>query len=120
MSDLSVSGGDFPVPDLLSDKSEPDVAVSNIPWQATKDLVIVRRVKRQKSKQGRLYIPDAHNEEQNVALVEQTGPEVVDPGIVKGAVVLIGEWGGTQVTVDGLAYFILAEEEILAIYKETS
>lgn len=122
MSDLSLYPG---LPTFLQvppeDTEEQDDAVAvPLPWKATRAHVIVRRVTRKMSKSGRLYVPDAHNEEMNVALVHEVGPDITDARIVRGSAVLIGEWGGTKVTVDGKAYFVLEEDEVLAVFEEAT
>jgi co-chaperonin GroES (HSP10) len=105
-------------------EADPDAKPSDIPWQPTRNHVVVRRVKRKKTGSGLLYLPDNVEAEDNVALVEAAGPAVSDERITRGAFVLIGEWGGTRVLVkdpvtgEDKTLLVLEDDEVLAIWQE--
>ena len=87
------------------------------------DRVLVKRVEEAgEQKVGGIIIPDSAKEKPLQADVVAVGPgEYDDSGKRKaldvkvGDKVLIGNWSGTEVKIDGEEYLILKENEILGI-----
>ncbi len=87
------------------------------------DRVLVQRMEAEKQTQSGIYLPDTAQEKPQKANVievgegarnEKTG-ERYAPEVQKGQTVLLSEWGGTDVTVDGEEYVIVSSDDILAI-----
>ena len=84
------------------------------------DRVLLRRVEEQEVKESGIIIPDTAKEKSLEAEVVEVGKgriegdKVIPLEIKKGDKVLIGKFGGTEVTIDGEELVIVREEEILA------
>ena len=84
------------------------------------DRVLLRRVEEQEVKESGIIIPDTAKEkplEAEVVAVGKgriEGDKVIPLEVKKGDKVLIGKFGGTEVTIDGEELVIVREEEILA------
>ena len=87
------------------------------------DRIVVKRVETEAEKtHGGLYIPDSAKEKPQEAKVIAIGTGKVDddgkkkPFEVKvGDRVLISKYGGTEIKIDGTAYQVLREDDILGI-----
>jgi len=86
------------------------------------DRVLLKRVEEQEVKRGSIIIPDTAKEKPQEAEVIEVGKgrkteegKVIPLEIKKGDKVLIGKWGGTEITIDGTEYLIVKEEEIFAV-----
>ena len=66
-----------------------------------------------------IIIPQSSQEQQvkTMCMVSAVGPDVVNDGIVEGAMVLIPRHTGAKVPFEGDEYYLLKEEEILAIVE---
>ncbi len=84
------------------------------------DRVLLRRVEEQEVKESGIIIPDTAKEKPLEAEVIEVGKgriegdKVIPLEVKKGDKVLIGKFGGTEVTIDGEELVIVREEEILA------
>jgi len=84
------------------------------------DRVLLRRLEEQEVKESGIIIPDTAKEKSLEAEVVEVGKgriegdKVIPLEIKKGDRVLIGKFGGTEVTIDGEELVIVREEEILA------
>ncbi|MCP4003526.1 MAG: co-chaperone GroES [bacterium] len=86
------------------------------------DRVLVQRVEEEEKTAGGIIIPDSAKERPQEGIVAATGKgKVSDDGkihpldVAEGDRVLFGKYSGNEVTLDGLDYVILREDEILAI-----
>lgn len=95
----------------------PD-ALQSFPWCPTGDKVVVLRVSETKSQSGKLYIPEVHNQNVNLAWVWAVGPKVADALIRPGAMVALEKYDGRKVTVDGVEYISLPEDEIQMVHQQ--
>jgi chaperonin GroES len=84
------------------------------------DRVLLRRLEEQEVKESGIIIPDTAKEKPLEAEVVEVGKgriegdKVIPLEVKKGDKVLIGKFGGTEVTIDGEELVIVREEEILA------
>jgi chaperonin GroES len=88
------------------------------------DRVVVRPLEDEEQTRGGLYIPDTAKEKPQKGEIMAVGPgkvsdqgERISPDVKAGDQVLYGKYSGTEVTVDGEAYLILRESDVLAILK---
>lgn len=88
------------------------------------DRIIVKRVDESEQKSGSIIIPDSAKEKPQQAEVvavgngrRQENGDVIALDIKKGDKILVGKYGGSEVTVDGEDYVILREEEVLAVIE---
>ena len=84
------------------------------------DRVLLRRLEEQGVKESGIIIPDTAKEKPLEAEVIEVGKgriegdKVIPLEVKKGDKVLIGKFGGTEVTIDGEELVIVREDEILA------
>ncbi len=84
------------------------------------DRVLLRRQEEQEVKKSGIIIPDTAKEKPLEAEVVEVGKgriegdKVIPLEVKKGDKVLIGKFGGTEVTIDGEELVIVREDEILA------
>jgi chaperonin GroES len=86
------------------------------------DRVLVKRLEEQDERHGSLIIPDSAKEkpQQGEVMAVGTG-KVTDDGrtipltVKKGDRVLFGKYSGSEVQLDGEAYLIMKEEDVLGI-----
>lgn len=74
-------------------------------------VVAVREVAPTKTASG-LYLPEAAKEKPVLAEVKAVGPDV--KGIKIGDKIVYKEYSTTELTIDGTAYLIVKEEDVLA------
>ena len=86
------------------------------------DRVLIRRIEAGEQKKGGIIIPDTAKEKPLEAEVLVVGPgKVTDDGklvpveVSKGDRVLIGQYAGTEVEVEGEELVIVRQDEILGI-----
>ena len=86
------------------------------------DRVLIRRVEAEEQVKGGIIIPDTAKEKPLEAEVVVAGPgkvgedgKVVPVEVKKGDRVLIGQYAGTDVEVDGEEFVIVSQEDILGI-----
>jgi chaperonin GroES len=86
------------------------------------DRVLLKRAEEGEVKRGSIIIPDTAKEKPQEAEVIEVGKgrkteegKVIPLEIKKGDKVLIGKWGGTEITIDGTEYLIVKEDEIFAV-----
>lgn len=84
--------------------------------------VLVERVEAETKTAGGLFLPDTAKEKPQEAIVRALGTGGLDKegnkinfNVAVDDKVLITKYGGTEVTVNGTAYVILNESDILAI-----
>lgn len=84
------------------------------------DRVVVKRIKEEQETEGGIIIPESAQGTPNQAEVvavgsgEQKNGEVVKPDVDEGDTVLIGEFSGSEIEVDGEEYVFLDGDQILA------
>jgi chaperonin GroES len=86
------------------------------------DRVLIKPSEADEVKKGGIIIPDTAKEKPQQGEVMEVGPgRVTDDGkkiameVKKGDKVLYGKYSGTEVTIEGVEYKIMKEDEILAV-----
>lgn len=86
------------------------------------DKILVQRVEAETKTASGIYLPESAKEKPQQAKVIRVGAgRALDNGerapftVKEGDTILLGKWGGTEVTVDGEDYLILGEDEVLAV-----
>lgn len=83
--------------------------------QPLKDHVVAVKHEPEKTTASGLYVPPASKEAPVYAVVESVGPDV--KSIKKGDKIVYKDYSGTTLKIDQTEYFIIAEEDVLAIIK---
>ncbi|KAJ3045650.1 10 kDa heat shock protein [Rhizophlyctis rosea] len=85
------------------------------------DRVLVQRVKAAERTKSGLFIPEKAQENQNEGLVVAVGPgargkdgQIIPVSVKEGERVLLPQYGGSTVKIDGNEFLLLKDEEILA------
>ena len=88
------------------------------------DRVLVKRLEEEEVKKGGIIIPDTAKEKPLRAEVKAVGPgkrnkegKIIPLEVKVGDKVLINEYGGTEVKIDGEEYLIMREDDIMGIIK---
>ncbi len=88
------------------------------------DRLLVKQLEEEEVKKGGIIIPDTAKEKPLRAEVKAVGPgkrnkegKVVPLEVKVGDKVLINEYGGTEVKIDGEEYLIMREDDIMGIIK---
>jgi len=88
------------------------------------DHIVALRIEEGEKKVGGLHIPDTAKEKPMTAKVVAVGSgRVLDDGmrvpleVKKGAKVVIGRYAGSEVSLDGVEYLILREDDVLGILE---
>jgi len=88
------------------------------------DHIVALRIEEGDRKVGGLHVPDTAKEKPMTAKVVAVGSgKVLDDGmrvpleVKKGAKVLIGRYAGSEVSLDGVEYLILREDDVLGILE---
>ena len=88
------------------------------------DRIIVRRHEEGEQNSGGIIIPDTAREKPQRGTVIAAGSGSVKDGgtripldVKAGDVILFGKYGGQEVTLDGEAYLIMREDEVLAVIE---
>lgn len=86
------------------------------------DRVIVRALEAEEKTAGGLFIPDSAKEKPQQGEVVAVGPgrigddgKIITMEVKVGDKVLYGKYSGTEVTVEGVDYLIMRENDIFAI-----
>ncbi len=86
------------------------------------DRVVLTRKDPETQTQTGLYLPETAQKRRNIAEVVAVGAgRVSDDGTVTplklepGMTVLLSEWSGDEVKVDGVDYLIVREQDVLAV-----
>ena len=86
------------------------------------DRILVKAIEEQEVRKGGIIIPDSAKEKPQEAKVIAVGQGRLDDNgkripieLKKGDKVLVSKYGGTEIKVDGEAYQILREDDVLAI-----
>ena len=86
------------------------------------DRVIVKRVEEEKTSQGGIIIPDTAKEKPQEGKIIAVGTgkldddgKVIPFNVKKGDIVLMPQYGGTEVKLDDKTYQIVREDDILAV-----
>lgn len=78
------------------------------------DRVLIKRLEEETKTASGLIIPDNHKEKPSQGEVVAAGSKATE--VKKGDKVLFGKYSGTEVKVEGVAYIIMKEEEILGVF----
>jgi chaperonin GroES len=85
---------------------------------------MVKVLEAKEKTKGGIYLPDTAKEKPQEAEVISVGKgkvsdegKVIPPEVKAGDKILFGKYSGTEITMDGVEYLILKEEDILAIVK---
>ncbi len=88
------------------------------------DRIIVKRVDEAEQKSGSIIIPDSAKEKPQQAEVvavgngrRQENGDIIALDIKAGDKILVGKYGGSEVSIDGEEYVILREDEVLAVIE---
>ena len=88
------------------------------------DRVLIQRIKEEEKTKGGIIIPDSAKEKPIEAMVIAVGNgRTNDKGEVRalevkaGDRILFGKYSGTEVKIDGDAFLIMTEEEILGVIE---
>ena len=88
------------------------------------DRIIVKRVDEAEQKSGSIIIPDSAKEKPQQAEVvavgngrRQENGDIIALDITAGDKILVGKYGGSEVSIDGEEYVILREDEVLAVIE---
>jgi len=86
------------------------------------DRVLIEPIEAETKTQGGIFIPDNAKEKPMQGIVKAVGAgrksdkgEIITMELKAGDKVLYGKYSGTEVTVDGINYLIVKENDILAI-----
>jgi chaperonin GroES len=86
------------------------------------DRVLVHRLEEGEQRQGGIIIPDSAKEKPQQATVKAVGSgklletgERSTPEVKAGDRILFGKYSGSDITIEGIEYLILREDEILAV-----
>ena len=89
------------------------------------DRILVERIVVPNKTAGGILIPDALKGKHNEGIVIATGDghrekdgSYTPLTVKKGDRVVLGEWGGNEVKLDGKEYVIFSEDEILGVLNE--
>lgn len=98
--------------------------MANVNVRPLGDRVLVQQIEEQEVKKGGIIIPDSAKEKPQEAKVIAIGSGKRDEAgklipfeVKKGDKVLISKYGGTEIKIDGTAYQILREDDILGILE---
>ena len=87
------------------------------------DKVFLQPLKEEEKTKSGLYLPDSAKEKPKQAKVLAVGEgkyiegKLMPPAVKVGDTVLIKEWGGDEIKVDGETYKIVEESDILGIIE---
>ncbi len=88
------------------------------------DRVLVHRLEEGEQRQGGIIIPDSAKEKPQQATVKAVGSgklletgERSAPEVKAGDRILFGKYSGSEITIEGVEYLILREDEILAVLE---
>lgn len=86
------------------------------------DKILVKRLEAESKTASGIYLPESAKEKPQQAKVVRVGDgRELENGqrapftVKEGDTVLLGKWGGTEVSLDGDDYLILGEDEVLGI-----
>ena len=81
------------------------------------DRVLIKRLEEETVTAGGIYIPDSAKEKPMKGEVIAVGPGKEDykMTVKKGETVLFAKYAGNELTLDGVNYLIMREEDVLAI-----
>ena len=89
------------------------------------DRVVVSPIAAESVTPGGLHIPDQAKEKPREGVVMAVGPgrvfesgETRKPEVEVGDRVIYGQYGGTEITIDGESYLILTFEDILGVREQ--
>ena len=88
------------------------------------DRVVVKPLDEAEQMRGGLYIPDTAKEKPQEGKVTAAGPGRLDDSgkrvpleVKKGDRILMGNYSGTEVKLDGVEHLILREDDVLAVVE---
>jgi chaperonin GroES len=88
------------------------------------DKILVERLEAEEKTSGGIVLPDTAKEKPKEGKVIAVGEgKLLDSGdrapfqVKKGDQILFSSYAGTEITVDGKEYLVMAEEDVLAIIK---
>ncbi|MCH7866358.1 MAG: co-chaperone GroES [Myxococcales bacterium] len=88
------------------------------------DRILVKRIDEEETTKGGIIIPDSAKEKPQEGEVVAVGKgKILDNGklqkldVKKGDRVLFGQYGGTEVTLDGTEHVIMREDDVLGVLK---
>jgi len=88
------------------------------------DKVLIQRVEESNKTAGGIIIPDTAKEKPSEGRVIAVGNgfrtedgKIVQMSVKEGDKVLFSKWSGTEIKIEGVAYLIVKESDILAIIE---
>ena len=89
------------------------------------DRVVVKRIDAEEKTAGGIIIPDTAKEKPQEGEIVAAGPgarneqgQLVPIDVKPGDRVLFGRWSGTEVKIDGHAYLIMKESDLLGVVEK--
>ncbi|MEY4503972.1 MAG: hypothetical protein RL154_264 [Pseudomonadota bacterium] len=79
--------------------------------------VLVERIEQTKTSAGGIIIPDNAKEKPQQGKIVAVSKKIEDKNEIKvGDIVLFGKYSGTEITIDGKEYLVLATTDILGVF----
>lgn len=80
--------------------------------------VLVRPLAQETTTKSGLFLPETANEKPQQGLVEAIGnPDALTAGLAVGDKVLFAKYTGNEIQLDGVAYLLMEENDVLARIK---
>src|SRR5262245_40670025 len=90
------------------------------------DRVVIKRIEAEEKTSGGIIIPDTAKEKPQEGEVIAVGPggrdgsgKLISIDVKVGDRVLFGKWSGTEVKLDGIAYIIMKESDLMGMLVES-
>lgn len=88
------------------------------------DKVLIQRIEETNKTAGGIIIPDTAKEKPSEGIVIAVGNgfrsedgKIVPMSVKEGDKVLFSKWSGTEIKIEGIAYLIVKESDILAVVE---
>lgn len=88
------------------------------------DKVLIQRIEETNKTAGGIIIPDTAKEKPSEGIVIAVGNgfraedgKIIPMSVKEGDKVLFSKWSGTEIKIEGIAYLIVKESDILAVVE---
>ena len=88
------------------------------------DKVLIQRIEEANKTAGGIIIPDTAKEKPSEGRVIAVGNgfrtedgKIIPMSVIEGDKVLFSKWSGTEIKIEGVAYLIVKESDILAVVE---
>jgi len=91
------------------------------------DRVLIKKLDPEERSKGGIIIPKSAEDRELAwrAEVIAVGPgritekgQLIEPRVKKGDTILVGKYMGTQITIEGVQYFVVREDDLLGVLEE--